>query len=551
MRVLITALAFLLLAAPLQAGLGPQTRTFNCDGHSTCAYQSTNATQYGPNLVPSKGYSNNSPLQWAARFLGQQITFDIDQGYVDANWNGLHKLVVADQGSGCVTPTVTFNPPYCGLAPTFGTPVLSAGKLVSVPITNAGWGCNGGGSVTVTGCTVAPKVYAVIGGTGNFGVPGEGTAGLLARIGDMTGSSISSFLHQDGANDRNQSVTPAQTFTNLQTQFAAYAAGGKVLYDQLEGPINTSGCGAGCLFNANQYREILQTNALRKSWAQDTQPSFGNVWPVVTFDPTAAETDPASATGAALPSLRDAYGVHATPPSGIIQGQLLADLIRPSLGLNAKGNTTNQLDVYNATYNPKGFVSANPFMASNGGWNPVATGCSGSPASGWGLQKDSGTATGTCSIAVTANQMVFTASLGSGTAAQYYAIYADDTPANLNLTSADSVFAQCDVEVSNGRKINWLELDIVPFNSSWQGLFELFDGDGGGVNIPYPDTGTIGSLDGKPMTFRTPPYPLSQGGSFSSIALMRIVLHVGFDASGGAASATATVKVSNCGIKKI
>lgn len=553
------ALFFLSSAQFCDAASIPASVSIQEGGYSVGNYCSSDATAFGPNFVPAKIYSNRCSLTWAQRFL-PGIFFDLDQGYVDPNWDGARQVIMADQGSGYSTaPTVTITGGGCGIAPTFGTPTLFSGHVTGIPITFNGWGCQGGVMLSFSGGGgTGAQAFVVIGGSGNFGVPGESTAGLLARIGDLTASNASSFVLETGANDRNLSITPAQTITNLQSIWGDLTGAGKTVFDHVEGPVQPSGCPSGCVFNTNQAKEIAQTNTFRKNWVRTVQSEAGGTAPpVFSFDSTAGETDATSAVGAPLPGMRDTFGVHPTTQAGIIDALKLIEIYKKIYGLTPGVHTSSQIDMFDATYNPTGWLNQNPFMLSSGGYNPSP--CTGTLAANWAFNRDSGTATTSCSLAVSArtdgytgNQQVFTVSAGSGDTQEFYSLYDDDTPANYNIAAGDVIQGWCDVDASNTHNLNWMEFDIVPFTTGYASqVFNLNDGDNYLSNDHYPDVGQLGALDGHPMTWRTMPYTVPSGATFASIAIFRIAMHIGFDASGGSGSAGGTFKITNCGVRKV
>lgn len=543
MKLFAIIIAIILLSNPSSAS---QSTRFNCAGYSICNYQGYNSTVTGPNGRPAKGYSNRSAIAWASRFLRGKIYFDLDAGYIDPEWDGVRQVIVDQGGSGYTTPpTASSSPPFCLVYPVFGTVTLAGNAVSSVPITTPGVGCNGGVAITFSGGGGSgAHAYAVLGGTGTFGVPGETTAGTIARISDITGAGAINMVLEDGANDRG-SLTVADTKVNLPSLWSSMTSSGQTVWDKIEGPINTSGG----LFSANQYKEVLQTNTWRKAQEVDGK---------ITLDSTAEETDAASAAGASLPNMRDSFGVHPTVLASIIDGHKLENQIKPLLGVwTPEGITSNQLDIYDATRNPLGILNTNPFMATaSGGTN--STSCTGTVAGGWVFERTVGSATGICSLAVSTRtdlysgkQQVFTASLGSGTTTEFYSFYTENSPAGYGVSAGDVIQGFCDVEASNTKNLNWLELDVVPFTAGFATVFDLFDGDGALNNDHYPNGGSLGALSSStPMTWRTPPYSMPSGGTFTSIADLRVVFRIGFDASGGATSAGGTFKITNCGIRK-
>jgi len=224
--------------------------------------------------------------------------------------------------------------------------------------------------------------------------------------------------------------------------------------------------------------------------------------------------------------------------------------IKPIVGSWNEDIAGNQLDVYDATNNPYGFLTSDPFITASGG--TATSPCTGTVASGWTLGNISGTGTGTCTAQLestrtdlfSGQRQQFTISTGGLTNHEQYSFVQSGTIASLNISIGETIYGECDVEINNGYLINNLALDIGFFNSVPTVIAATFDG--GDTQYTLANTGTLGGLDAsKPMTMRTPPMVVP-----ATTNSVNISFAIQFDGSGAANSAGATVKLTNCGIKQ-
>jgi hypothetical protein len=187
----------------------------------------------------------------------------------------------------------------------------------------------------------------------------------------------------------------------------------------------------------------------------------------------------------------------------------------------------------------------------------------GSLATGWTITRVSGTGAGTIiqsienpwSNGIKGQRQATNFSLGGGTNVEHWAIFKSLTCQQLGLVSADFgsslVYAEWEVEVSALQNCSYLYGALLEPNSNWQTEAgnTLNSGFTGSINNilfsvgepqAYPNNGR--------MLFRTEPMLLPSW--FTTSTALFIEMYVGFDASGGAGSATGTFKCNYVSIKK-
>ncbi len=122
----------------------------------------------------------------------------------------------------------------------------------------------------------------------------------------------------------------------------------------------------------------------------------------------------------------------------------------------------------------------------------------------------------------------------------------DNTIAAFNINVGDTIIAECDMWLSGQANVNQLLLQINLYNSSFATLAQATDGD---TNTDaFLASGAYMALNGDatPMTFKTPPVVVpANTNNFTCYAT------IGFNASGGAGSATAVWKIGNFKIRKV
>lgn len=175
-----------------------------------------------------------------------------------------------------------------------------------------------GGTGTATQEAIGWQAYAEIFSGGrvtlppslNFGVNGDTTAGMLARIATVAASPVTAVTLLAGTNDPAGSITISQSIANLTAIYQALRAAGKSIFVINELPRSDAGATADARTHRmrlhNWYAEVMAT------WAG-----------VTVIDPSAILSDPTSTTWAPLPGyLRD--GIHLSPRGALVIGRMLA-----------------------------------------------------------------------------------------------------------------------------------------------------------------------------------------------------------------------------------
>jgi len=121
----------------------------------------------------------------------------------------------------------------------------------------------------------------------------------------------------------------------------------------------------------------------------------------------------------------------------------------------------------------------------------------------------------------------------------------NSTLSSYNISVGDTVVVECDMWLSGQANVNRLLLQL---NITQSGTTVMQGMDGDLVTDKFIVSGAYMGLNGDstPMTFKTSPIVIPSGATnFTCYAT------IGFDASGGAGSATATWKIGNFKIRKV
>lgn len=523
--------------------------TAQCAGYSICSYYASNATSNYPTYGIFKSYNDQGILTWLQRFSRGRIYMDLSDGYAGPS-NGIAEYVVQNGGSNYSGSDTVTAITGCTSNPVPGALTVVGGVIKFIALGSQGYGCNGVTPISITTSTVSGFVgYGVTGSSGTYGDGGETTTQFLARLSDITAATSNIIiLHIGGINDQIASIPLSTTEANLTTIYNTLLASGKIVVDVMEGPILTS---AGTR-TAAQYKQIIQLNQWRKKYIQRIQGAQANGGGKIFYlDATPEATNTASAAGAPLTNMVEtSVGVHPQTPYAMIEGWKLWQEIKPLVGSWGEDIAGNQLDVYDATNNPYGFLTSDPFMTSSGG--TATSPCTGTVASGWTLGNISGTGTGTCTAQFettrtdlfSGQRQQFTILTGGLTNHEQYSYVQSGTISSLNISIGETIYAVCDVEITNGMNINNLALGVGFFNSTPTVIAATFDG--GNTQYTLNNSNSLGGLDAtKPMTMRTP--PMVTPATTNSI---NISFAIQFDGSGASNSAGATVKLTNCGVKQ-
>ncbi len=178
--------------------------------------------------------------------------------------------------------------------------------------------------------------------------------------------------------------------------------------------------------------------------------------------------------------------------------------------------------------------------------------CSGTAPSGWQISRYSGSATGTICAGSTENprsdllsgsRYQITQSLGSGTNFEYFEVQPNNnfTPATLGVSlGTDAIYAEVALELSNVLNVTSITLNATCENNVGATVQEAQD-------AIYPaNSGTqYGPSTAMELLMRTPPIVCPAGTSYIGLNIAWVL-----NASGGAASATMTMKLSNFTLRK-
>lgn len=207
-----------------------------------------------------------------------------------------------------------------------------------------------------------------------------------------------------------------------------------------------------------------------------------------------------------------------------------------------------------------GLAGKSVFASGTGGTNTAATGItySGDLAAGYTMSRPSGTAMGTITESIETpwsngqigQRQVISFSLGSGAATEYYQLLVFNTPiAGLGIINGDkgtkSLIGECEVELSNVANMNKVTLQFQETNQ--YGVARTLEGEDLAGSTIMASSGEVTAIPNSGKLFlRTTPLLIHSAATQYNMAL-----HFGFNASGGAGSATATVKINYCGVRKI
>ena len=486
-------------------------------------------------------YNQAGVLAQANHFLGGRLNFDLSLGYGPAFYSAGPIKVIVTSGGNYSTPPTSAAVTGCGTT-TLGTPIMNSGAVVSVPITAVTAACSTGSVVTFSGGVgTAATAYVISGHGGTFGSPGATTAQMLNYLPDMIAAPVDVVAMHGGTNDYGAGITVAQTEANLISIWTQLMASGKsVVYFSLL-PRNTTGVAA-------QMNQLAALNRWARQWIAGEKALRTTNYGTIIFVDRAPEcTDQTSTSGNFLATC-STDGLHEGVNAPWLLGYKLAQALSPLLGGAAFGQalSTSQLDTFDATNNLVGALAAPTFY--NFGTNGTITApCTGVVPAGWTLSRNSGTATGTICVGsqestrtdlISGSREVVTQSLGSGGSAEQYSISNGFVAmGTLPVTAGtDAIYAEALVELSGIANMTQLQLQVSCYNNLGQSQDQT----------EPPNSGTLyGPAAGLQLLLRTPPIVCPAASTFVSVALQWTM-----NASGGAGSATATIKVSNMTLRK-
>lgn len=195
----------------------------------------------------------------------------------------------------------------------------------------------------------------------NYGVAGDTTTQMLARLSTVASAPVDLVLVQGGGNDNSGDIDPSVTVQNIVEICRKLVESGKTVCYTTTTPRAVAQAQA-----TNRINALLET---RKQLLQ-VLPLHG----VLVADPWAEMVDPNSATYLPLPGLL--YDdLHSSPKGAEIVGRTVWNAIKHLPFFGARLLRSNV--VYNATSNPLGALTVNPLMTGAGGGvqascNPVA-----------------------------------------------------------------------------------------------------------------------------------------------------------------------------------
>jgi lysophospholipase L1-like esterase len=493
-------------------------------------------------------------LTWAEAFSRGALNWDLSRGN-PGQYGGVLKVYVINGGSNYVAPTITFT----GVTGATGTVQTSGGVITGVTVTAAGTAASTIG-YTINDASGSGAILSVVrSGTGTFGVPGCQTRDMVARLPDVTSSGIDICTVLGGINDITSLVTVDTITANLRTCYETLAGAGiRVIAIPV---LPRAGA------NSTVQYPILRVNRWIRAYCQ------GELWAnplgnkaIVLADPTEWLIDSSDSLGYAIGGNAGASGavtsdgLHPSVLGAMRIGYVVWQAAQRFLGstLPTQSRAYSRLDLYDATNNPGGFLTdgnVRPFMDVTG-VAPTTAGsatASGTLAKGFNLTRSAGTAAGTITASLESpysdgklgQRQVLTFSLGSGGTDELWVFQtAALTTTAWGIPGGDlgsgSIALVGEIEVSN--LANLARLYIAAYDSNaW--LVQTGNAETGASNR-LPLSTDIFLVPTK-LYLRSQPLLLS-----ATQATIRLVLGMGFDASGGAGSATATIKINHLGIRR-
>jgi|GEM_PF-2065294 len=523
-------------------------------GDSRAAYCGLNVNAASSTFTTAAmRYPSNSPLAWANRFLRGRLNFDLTTGYI-GQFQAISSVKVISGGSGYTAPSVSWSA-SAGTGLTFGTPVLAGGVIQSVPVTNQGTGFTSLPTLSVTDSTgTGATLQAIIGGTGTFGNAGETSTQCMNRLSDITASNTDIVFVCIGTNDLTNGISATTTKANLQTIFDTLITVGKlVIYCPDQARSYWGSLGSTAITNARKQLYNVKRWAYNYALLANSKNPNGNR-KLIICELEDFWVDATSSTGNPLSSMTS-DGLHWSGTSAQAAGLRLARQLQPLLGLDNNAppmQVISQADVYDATYNPDGVLNYNWLMA--GSTTAPTAPLTGTIASNFNAFRSNGSATGTMAGSIettrtdglSGSRQVFTFSLGSGSSSEQFSFgITSSTLSAYNINIGDTIIAECDMWLSGQANVNQLLLQL-NLTTSGTVVMQAMDGDTTTSTLQAFGAYMAVNGDSTPMTFKTPPIIVPSGvTNFTCYAI------IGFNASGAAASATATWKLTNFKLRKV
>jgi len=270
----------------------------------------------------------------------------------------------------------------------------------------------------------------------NFGVGGETSAQVLARVASTAASTAGIVIALMSTNDRSTAQTAAASIANLAAYQAAILAAGKRLIWIAETPRADTAVTTFALAGAQIAYQIEVREWLL---AQRSVPG------VAVADPWPAMADPASlAVYAKTGYLKD--GIHESTLGAYAIAQAVALVINTWLPPTARLPVSNS-DVYSTSNNPKGCLTPNPMTLGAGG-SISGAGGSGSVATGWTATVTSGVTAVMSKVTVGGSE--WQQAVISGTPSGNTALTFSATIPSADLAPGDVLDAVAEIQVDSG-----------------------------------------------------------------------------------------------------
>jgi lysophospholipase L1-like esterase len=339
-----------------------------------------NGCASGPSIA---AYLARSIIAAANAYLGNMLRFDISAtgGGYTGNIGGIFKYQIRSGGTGySVGNTITCT--ATGLSGALGTvdQVSPTGAIMHVTPTTQGSGATGGvTAVTIaqgSGATLGTGavIDGVLGGTGTFGVYGQTSSQIIARVPDVLAAGLDFVPLMMGANDVSNAYAAATVVANYDAACQALVAGGaRVLL--IPPPPHT--------YASASYPYTAQKLAILNAIHSDVR-KYGRGQRIVNsmglkavhlVDVTNSIQNNTSPYGD-WPAANTGDGLHGDSLWADVVGKARAQVIQAVAPSTVNGWSASPADTYDATNNPGGDVMIVPgsspaqrigtFMASGG-----------------------------------------------------------------------------------------------------------------------------------------------------------------------------------------
>ena len=407
MKHLLAPLCALLIASPVWGQPGPppvvQNHRNDYSGKTLTFGGDSRAQQGDTANPPGSTYSGASYFDgWAANSLLGYLTtitqnsFNVSQstyGYPGSP-GGLRNIWPITQGSCSANSTIVFSVS----APT-GTPANTAGNIsISfdagghatvgqyIAESTPGSGYISAPTLTVSSggsCSQIPTFAYVLTGVGNFGVPGDKTAGYLQRVQtDICSNPPDVLINEIGVNDIIAGTAESTITANLLAiNNAELACGITPVWLEIYGVGSSLGS-----WTTTKEMERIRVNRYLQTLSQTTRAS-GSIYGRVYFVDTSHLTeDPTSSSGDPIANcLFDK--LHQGPICGFYVALAAANVLQDLYSVN-QYQPSDQQDIYDVTNNPAGnLLGTTGLMLGTGG--TVNSPCTGSIATGYSVTSSS------------------------------------------------------------------------------------------------------------------------------------------------------------------